>query len=167
MLKYASKVIELPRRVYTKEDIDRMAKLAADAEKHLADVKKTAGSSQWDINQATARLSRWSNLLTRYKRPADSSPVKLEIAVLRIGDMALLMTQGEEFAELGAAVKKGSPFDLTMFCGYGGGGRVGGGYMPNKAEYLLGGYEVDGTHYAPGAGEIFVEECIALLKSVR
>jgi hypothetical protein len=64
-------------------------------------------------------------------------------------------------------VKKGSPFAVTMFCGYGGSGRVGGGYMANRDEYPLGSYEVDGTPYAQGAGEIMVEQSIALLKSVR
>jgi hypothetical protein len=52
-----------------------------------------------------------------------------------------------------------------MFCCYG--NRAGGGYMPIKSEYALGGYEVDGTPYAVGAAETVIEEAIALLKSVR
>jgi neutral ceramidase len=163
-LKYTSKVISLPRRVISKTDLDRMTTLTADAEKKLAAVKQTGGS-EWEQAQAAARLRRWSNLLERYKQPANTEPVKLEIAVLRIGDMALFLTNGELFAEIGAAVKKASPFKVTLFCGYG--NRQGGGYMPIKSEYAYGSYEVDGTVYGPGAAEIVVEEGIALLKSVR
>ncbi|MGB7294925.1 MAG: hypothetical protein WBC70_04985 [Candidatus Aminicenantales bacterium] len=163
-LKYASKILELPSRIITQDNIDRMTKLKRDAEKNLRSVQQ-AGGSEWELNQAAARLRRWSNLLDRYKRPADPKPVMLEIAVLRIGEMALLFTNGELFAEIGAALKKTSPFKVTMFCGYG--NRVGGGYMPTKEEFALGGYEVDGTRYGPDAAEKFIEESIDLLKSVR
>jgi hypothetical protein len=91
--------------------------------------------------------------------------VRLEVAVLRIGDMAMVLTNGEMFAEIGAAIKKASPFKVTMFCGYG--NRAGAGYMPIKSEYPFGSYEVDGTAYAPDAADMLVEEAIALLKTVR
>lgn len=163
-LKYASKILALPRRTYAKEDLDRMTRLTADAEKKLAAAKQ-AGRSEWEQSQAAARLRRWSNLLERYKQPVNKEPVRLEVAVLRIGDMALVLTNGELFSEIGAAVKKASPFKVTLFCGYG--SHPGGGYMPTKAEYAFGSYEVDGTSYGPGSAEIVVDEAIALLKSVR
>jgi hypothetical protein len=163
-LRYASKVLDLPRRVITKENIDRMTRLTADADRKLAAVQKSGGSA-WEQSQAAARRRRWANLLERYKQPANPEPVKLEVAVLRIGAMALVLTNGELFAEIGASVKKASPFELTMFCGYG--NREGGGYMPTKEEYAFGSYEVDGTPYGPGAAEKVVEEAVALLKSVR
>ncbi len=164
-LRYASKVLELPRMVRGQTDIDRMAKLTAAAEQALRQVKQKPGATEWELAQAAARLRRWANLLERYKQPADDTPVRLEIAVLRIGDMALLMTQGELFNEIGVAVKKASPFKVTMFCGYG--NREGGGYMPIRSEYAHGSYEVDGTRYGPGAAEKVIDESIQLLKSVR
>ncbi len=163
-LKYNSKILTLPRRTYTREDLDRMTRLTADADKKLAAVKQ-AGGSEWEQSQAAARRRRWANLLEQYKQPVNPEPVRLEVAVLRIGDMALVLTNGELFAEIGAAVKKASPFKVTLFCGYG--NRTGGGYLPIKSEYAFGSYEVDGTSYAPGAAEIVIEEAIALLKSVR
>ncbi|MCX6628856.1 MAG: hypothetical protein NTW28_14645 [Candidatus Solibacter sp.] len=163
-LKYASKMLVLPRRTYTKEDIDRMTRLTADADKKIAAATQ-AGGSEWERSQAAARQRRWANLLGRYKQPANPEPVRLEVAVLRIGDMGLVLTNGELFAEIGAAVKKASPFKVTMFCGYG--SNPGGGYMPTRAEYAFGSYEVDGTSYGPGAAERVIDEAIALLKSVR
>lgn len=163
-LKYASKILALPRRTYTKEDIERMTRLTADADKKLAAVKQ-AGGGEWEQSQAAARRRRWANLLERYKQSANPEPVRLEVAVLRIGDMALVLTNGELFSEIGAAVKKASPFKVTMFCGYG--NHPGGGYMPIGSEYAFGSYEVDGTSYGPGAAEKVIDEAIALLKSVR
>jgi hypothetical protein len=163
-LKYASKVLTLPRRQYTKEDIDRMTRLTADAERKIAAVQRNGGTA-WEKSQAAARHRRWASLLERYRQPANPEPVTLEVAVLRIGDMALLLTNGELFAEIGAAVKKASPFAVTLFCGYG--SHTGGGYMPTTAEYAFGSYEVDGTSYGPGSAEKVVEESVALLKSVR
>ncbi len=164
-LRYASKVIELPAMVRGQADIDRMSKLTAAAEKALQQVKQKPGATEWELAQAAARHRRWANLLARYKQPQSTTPVRLEIAVLRIGDLALLLTQGELFNEIGVAVKKASPFKVTMFCGYG--SREGGGYMPIKSEYALGSYEVDGTRYGPGSAEKTIEESVALLKSVR
>lgn len=162
-LKYASKVLSLPRRQYTREDIDRMSRLTADAERKMAAIP--AGGTEWERSQAGARHRRWANLLARYKQPVRPEPVALEVAVLRIGDLALVLTNGELFAEIGAAVKKASPFAVTLFCGYG--SHTGGGYMPTTAEYAYGSYEVDGTSYGPGSAEKVIEESIALLKAVR
>jgi neutral ceramidase len=72
---------------------------------------------------------------------------------------------GEPFAEIGAAVKKASPFAFTMFCGYSSG--VGNGYMPTAAEYRFRGYEVEGTRYGQAAADTVVREAVELLKSVR
>jgi neutral ceramidase len=164
-LRYASKVLDLPRRVYTPADIERMTNLTNAAERMLKEVNQKPGAAEWERSQAAARHRRWANLLERYKQAPNTRPVQLEVAVLRIGDMALLMTQGELFSEIGAAVKKSSPFRVTLFCGYG--NRTGGGYMPTKAEYSRGSYEVDGTPYGPDAADIVVRESVALLKSVR
>jgi neutral ceramidase len=164
-LRYASKVLELPRMVRGKADVERMAKLTAAAEEALRRVKQKPGATEWELAQAAARHRRWANLLERYKQPESDAPVRLEVSVLRIGEMALVMTQGELFNEIGVAVKNASPFKVTMFCGYG--NREGGGYMPVRSEYAHGSYEVDGTRYGPGAAEKVIEESVALLKSIR
>jgi hypothetical protein len=54
---------------------------------------------------------------------------------------------GKPFAEIGAEVRKRSPFAFTMFRGYSDG--IGGNYMPTSQEYAHGGYEVKRTPTAP------------------
>jgi hypothetical protein len=57
-LKYASTILELPRRTYTPADIDRMTKLTVDAEKKMAAVKQ-AGGNEWETSQYHPMNSRW------------------------------------------------------------------------------------------------------------
>lgn len=50
---------------------------------------------------------------------------------------------GEAFNEIGAAVKRASPFAATLFAGYANGVAA---YFPTKAEFDFGGYEVELAH---------------------
>ena len=102
----------------------------------------------WKQHQAAARVRRFGDLLEQWKQPVDPSPRQVEVEILRIGELAIVAMPGEPFAEVGAAVKKASPFAYTMFCGYSDG--VGGDYMPIASEYTFGGYEVERTPYGSG-----------------
>jgi hypothetical protein len=153
-LKFAARTIEVPRRRYTAGDI-------ADMERRVAEAKSRLDGS----HMSQARLRRLQDLLAAWKRPHDASPLPVEVKILRIGDVAIVSMPGEPFAEIGAAVKKASPFPFTLFCGYSN-GRTG-DYMPIESEYKLGGYEVERTPYGVGAAEKVIEETIALFELVR
>ena len=162
-LKFTSKLLDLPRRRYTPTEIDTMAQRVAGAQKAV-DLAEKSGDL-WKQYQAKARLRRFADLLAQWKRPYEATPVQVQVQILRIGDMAIVAMPGEPFAEIGAAVKKASPFALTMFCGYSTG--AGGDYMPIESEYPFGGYEVERTPYGIGAAEKLVKETIALFKEVQ
>lgn len=162
-LRFATKIIEVPRREYEPDEIAAMEKLAADAQKRVDTFQK--GDESREAYQASARLRRVSNLLNRWKQPPGNEPVTVQLQVLRIGELAIVSMPGEPFAEIGAAVKKASPFAFTMFCGYSTG--VGGGYMPTAEEFQYRGYEVEGTRYGKGAAETVIRAATELLKSVR
>jgi neutral ceramidase len=119
----------------------------------------------WSKAQADARLRRASDLLNRWTRTPDPTPVKVDMQILRIGDLAIVSMPGEPFAEIGAAIKKASPFAFTMFCGYSTG--IGGGYMPVESEYEMGGYEIEMTPYGTTASAKLIKDTIALYQSVR
>jgi hypothetical protein len=162
-MKFAKRTLELPARQYTARDIDRMATLSAEARRNL-DAANQSGD-EWQKHQAEARLRRWADLLERYKRPVAEKTIAVDVQALRIGDIAIVAMPGEPFAEIGAAIKKDSPFPITLFCGYSNG--KGGGYMPVEPEYSMGGYEVDMTPYASGAAGQLVREMSGLLESLR
>jgi neutral ceramidase len=162
-LKFVTRTLEVPRRTYTPGEIDRMSTLAATSRKQVEDAVRKG--DVWSKAQADARLRRASDLLTRWTRPPDPTPVKVDMQILRIGDLAIVSMPGEPFAEIGAAIKKASPFAFTMFCGYSTG--IGGGYMPVESEYEMGGYEIEMTPYGTTASAKLIKDTIALYQSVR
>jgi hypothetical protein len=162
-LKFTTKIIEVPRRVYEPGEIADMTKQVAEAQKAVDSFKK--GDESRAAYQAGARLRRLSSLLARWKQPPSSEPVTVQLSILRIGDVAIVSMPGEPFAEIGAAIKKASPFAVTMFCGYSSG--VGGGYMPTEEEYQYRGYEVEGTRYGKGAAAAVIRAATEMFKDVR
>ena len=162
-LKFVDRVIELPRREYTAQEIEAKRRQLADARKKVAAAK--ASGDRWRIFQAEARERRIGDLLSAWQRPADRTPVKLGLQILRVGDVAMVAEAGEPFAGIGAAIKRASPFPVTMFAGYS--SLAGGGYMPTRSEYAYGGYEVEMTPYGLGAAEKLIAEASALFAAVR
>ena len=120
---------------------------------------------EWEKYQAGARLRRFEDLLKKWKKPVDPTPLQVEMQALRIGDVVLIAMPGEPFAEIGAAIRAKSPFPATMFCGYSNG--KGGDYMPIASEYKYGGYEVERSPYGPGAADKVTAAAIALAQQVR
>ena len=162
-MKFTSKIIPLPRRTYTAKELIDMEARVADAQKKVEMAKKR--DDPWKQHQANAQLRRFSDLLHQWKRPVAASPARVEVQILRIGNVAIVAMPGEPFAEIGVAVKKASPFAFTMFCGYSSG--IGGDYIPTRSEYQHGGYEVERTPYGLGAAEKLVRETIRLFQQVK
>lgn len=162
-LRFVSKTLELPPRKYTDQEIRDMEQKVLAAEKELTPARQSG--DPWRKHQAEARHRRFADLLAKWKRPYDPTPVQVDVQILRIGDMAIVAMPGEPFAEIGAAVKKSSPFAFTMFCGYSTG--KDGDYMPIESEYQHGGYEVERTPYGTGAAEKLIRETSALFGQLR
>lgn len=162
-LRFATRIIEMPRRRYTAAEIEDMQRRLEDAGAKLEAARGTGDA--WAVHQAQVRLRRVSNLLASYRQPPDPSPLRLELAAVRIGETAILTMPGEPFAEIGAAIKQRSPFPVTMFNAYASG--QGGGYMPVASEYPHGGYEIEITPYAPEAADLVVAEGVKLLGELR
>jgi neutral ceramidase len=98
--------------------------------------------------------------------------VEGEIWAARLGDTAIVGTPGELFSEIGAEVRRRSPFDTTIFAGYCQGVL---GYVSTPEEYQFGGYEPTVAQrgyghpapFSPAASRILIEESILLLESMR
>ncbi len=162
-LRFATELVDVPRRTYSAEDIDAMVARLERAQVQLKEAE--ASSDARAKTQIEARIRRFGDLLEAWKQPEDPSPLQVEVRALRIGNLAIIAMPGELFAEIGVAVKKASPFAFTMFCGYSDG--LGGGYMPTADEYKQGGYEVERTPYGPGAPQKIIEGASALLEGLK
>jgi len=153
-LRFARRTIEVPRRRYTPDDF-------AEMERRVADAKSRLDGS----HTSQARLRRLQDLLMQWRRPFDPTPLPVDVQILRIGEVAIVAMPGEPFAEIGAAIRKASPFAFTLFCGYSS-GRTG-DYLPIESEYKYGGYEVERTPYGLGAADKVISETISLFSQLR
>jgi neutral ceramidase len=92
----------------------------------------------------------------------DSLPV--DVTTITFGqEVAMVFLPGEVFVDLGLAIKRGSPFPTTMVveltnC-------VETIYIPTRAAYVGGGYEVVNSAVQPGSGEMLVEAALQQLRA--
>ena len=69
---------------------------------------------------------------------------------------------GEVFVDLGLAIKRGSPFRTTLVIELS--NQVETIYIPTRAAYASGSYEVTNSNVQPGSGEMLVESAIRQLR---
>ena len=86
-----------------------------------------------------------------------------EVQVFRLHpDLAIVLLPGEVFAELGLAIKQGSPFTHTLVIELSNDNPA---YIPTEKAFKEGSYETVNSRIAPGGGERLVAEAIRLLKA--
>lgn len=129
------------------------------------------GASVDDLNPLVYQ-QLWARRLIEWLRTGTApQSVKAEIQALRLDDLALVAVPGEPFVEIALAIKAASPWRPTFFIGYAN-GTV--GYIPMRADYALGGYEVVDAHkgygfpaaLAPGSAERIIETSLDLLNQI-
>ncbi len=87
-----------------------------------------------------------------------------EVQVFRLHpDVAIVLLPGEVFADLGLAIKRGSPFKHTLVIELSNDNPA---YIPTEKAFKEGSYETVNSRIVPGGGERLVETAIQLLKEV-
>lgn len=79
-------------------------------------------------------------------------------------NVALVALPGEIFVELGLAIKRASPFAVTMVVEL---SQQCPGYVPTQKAYGEGSYEIVNSRLKPGGGEALAQAAIELLKELR
>ena len=91
----------------------------------------------------------------------ESLPV--EVMTMTFGnDVALVFLPGEVFVEIGLSIKRGSPYGTTLVIELS--NCVETVYIPTRAAYAGGSYEVTNSAVQPGAGEMLAETALRLLR---
>jgi hypothetical protein len=128
------------------------------------------------VVERTNRLTTVSGIKTEFrtvdlpgKVPGESqaeasSPTSFNITVGSLGDIAFVGLGGEVFTEIGQTIKAASPFRHTIILTHCNGAA---GYVPTRASYPQGGYEVQASHLAPGGGEQIAEVAGKMLKELK
>lgn len=87
----------------------------------------------------------------------------VEVTVMAVGtDAAIVFLPGEVFVDLGLAIKRASPFKTTLVVELS--NCVETIYIPHRAAYAGGSYEVTNSMTQPGSGEMLVEAAASLLR---
>jgi neutral ceramidase len=159
----------------------RVARETVDLPPLMPESLETARARLTELEAQRARQEReggnpgsriWHDTVTRrLKRAIEAmeggEPVPVvrgDVAALRIGDAAFATNPSELFCEIGMAIKGQSPFPWTGVAGYTDGSV---GYIPTRAAYPEGGYEVDrACRVNPEAGEIVEETSVRLLRAL-
>jgi hypothetical protein len=88
----------------------------------------------------------------------------MEVQVFRLSpDVAVVGLPGEVFVDLGLAIRKASPFAVTLvieLC------NDAPGYIPTRKAFAEGSYETVNSIIAPGGGELLAEAAERLLKDL-
>lgn len=130
------------------EHVTAYKRLILDRLQNSPPVIDSEGLITWGLNH------EWAGI-------GDALPV--EVHAICIGDeVAIVCLPGEVFVDLGLAIKRASPFRTTLVIELS--NAVETIYIPTRAAYAQGSYEVTNAATAPGSGELLVEAAIGLLR---
>ncbi len=145
------KVLDLAARKQPVEFLDHVTaykKLMLDHFRHREPHANALDHITWGLSRSLAGVG-------------ETLPV--EVTVMTLGhDVAIVCLPGEVFVELGLAIKQGSPFRTTLVIELS--NCVETIYVPNRAAYAGGSYEVTNSALLPGGGELLVETALSLLR---
>lgn len=148
---WAVSILEKARKKEPVDFLDHVTahkKVLLDGVRHKEPFVKTADHITWGLSRSLSGIG-------------DHIPV--DITVFALGeDVAIVCLPGEVFVDLGLAIKRNSPFKTTLLLELS--NQVETIYVPTRAAYAGGSYEVTNSATEPGSGELLVESALKLLK---
>lgn len=130
------------------EHVTAYKKLMLDQMRHREPHANTSEHITWGLSRSLAGVGE---------------AIPVDVTVITLGrDVAIVCLPGEVFVELGLAIKQGSPFRTTLVIELS--NSVETVYIPNRAAYAGGSYEVTNSALQAGAGEMLVETALGLLR---
>jgi len=140
-------VVEVPVQTFT----------AAEIEQAKRDMDKIGTSEMSFLDQVKA----YKIVDVQGRR---GSTIPLEVQVFRLSDeVAVVGLPGEVFVEHGLAIKKASPFPVTLVIEL---SQDDVAYVPTRKAFTEGSYETVNSRIAPGGGEAMTDAAIRLLKEL-
>ena len=146
-LRVRREVVQLPLAKYTEEELRTAREIVA---------KNGQGAAFYD----QVKAYRIADVAAR-----NGKPYEVDVQVFTLGDdIAWVALPGEVFVELGRSIKAASPFHQTNVIELANGVCY---YVPNRAAFPEGQYEVITTRFAEGAGEMLVAAAIRSLEQLH
>lgn len=130
------------------DHVQAYKKLILDQMRHPQPFAETADYLTWGRSRSLAGIG-------------ETLPV--DVTAITLGDdLAIVTLPGETFVDLGLAIKQASPFRTTIIVELA--NAVETIYVPHRAAYAGGSYEVTNSTVMPGSGEMLVESAVRLLR---
>jgi neutral ceramidase len=116
-----------------------------------------------------ASRTQFMDLVRAYKildvMARDGRPLEVEVQVISLGDqIAWVSLPGEIFVRLGLDIKQRSPYARTFIAELANGSI---GYIPDRAAWPQGNYEVESARCAEGSGEMLVDSALHQLRELH
>ena len=164
ILKIASERLTIPVRIPSSEDLKFAQRLVRSGIEGLTEKEKRKLRTRPNLFGNEVAWARELIYLSKEKKRTE----KVEIAVIRIGNSALVCLPGEVFVEFGLKIKENSKFKPTLvieLC------NSGLGYIPTREAFRQNtGYEERlsrSSRLIPEAGDLIRETAINLLKELE
>lgn len=166
-----SQVVRLPLQDSTREEVAQSLKILAAANRgekvdffeHVTAYKKLI-LDQFRHREPHAESEEHITWGLSRSLAGVGETLPVDVTVMTLGrDVAIVCLPGEIFVELGLAIKQASPFRTTMVIELS--NSVETIYVPNRAAYVGGSYEVTNSNLQPGGGEMLVEAALGLLRA--
>ncbi|MBI3948143.1 MAG: neutral/alkaline non-lysosomal ceramidase N-terminal domain-containing protein [Armatimonadetes bacterium] len=161
--------VDLPLRDTFPITIEQAERAAKEARERLAAVEAQGeipspvllhkAQAEAFMADLTASRARWFYTADRGRS------IDVELQSLLLDDAVFTTFPGEVFVEIGLAVKERSPFAKTFPVGLSALGSA--GYMPTRAAFAEGDYEVYASGYREDAGDKLVEATLGLIEQLR
>jgi len=171
-LRVRSQTVPLPLRTATAEDVASAAKTIeavsrgeeVDFEKHVVARKQLVIDRLRHRPPLVKHSDEWLSSGLNHTWAGIGEALPVEVQAICIGDeLAIVCLPGEVFVELGLAIKRGSPFRTTLVIELSNAGET--FYVPTRAAYAQGSYEVLNSSIQAGSGEMLVEAALTLLRA--
>jgi hypothetical protein len=130
----------------------------------IRDNEKTKAYGPWDNKNSDYGVLRKKQATVEQYRKQDASPYyKMELHVLRLGDIAIASNSFELFVDYGLRIMGRSKAPLTLLvqlsCDYN-------DYLPTERALQGGGYSAMANPVGPVGGKVLVEETVALINTM-
>jgi hypothetical protein len=163
-IRHLSETIGIPRRMISKEEYIKARKGLLELENIPPSKAKDADARLREDSTIFARKGRCRRIIQRYEEQKTDKNLKIELHVIRLGDIAMATNPYELFTDFGIRIQARSPATQTFVVQLCGGGRA--CYLPTKL--AEGGESYSACLYCNEVGheggDVLVEETVKKIK---
>ncbi len=165
-VRHLSETIGLPRRMITKEEYLKAKKGILELEKNPPSKAKDADARLREDSTIFARKGRCRRIIQRYEEQKTDKNLKIELHVIRLGDIAMATNPYELFTDFGIRMQARSPATQTFVVQLCSGGRA--CYLPTKLAERGESYSacLYCNEVGSEGGDVLVEETVKRIKKI-